>query len=168
VNLGEYRLTLNDARGAVTELRSALKLYDALGDSGWAALCKANLGSACSAAGQLAAARRYLTQSLAYFRACRRVRMQGIALINLSEVECLAGRYPDALKLASDVLRLARRAGDKRQEIYALEALGKARHGAGEREPGRELLRQALALAKAAEDREALQAVRASLANLPA
>jgi tetratricopeptide (TPR) repeat protein len=168
VNLGESLHAKGDTAGAIRSLRRSLALFNALGDEGWAALVKANLGPVLCVAGRLAEARRLLSESLLHFRAKRGMRLQGIVLINLSEVECLARRYPEAVRLASDVLRLARRTGDKRQEIYALEALGKARHGAGEREAGRALLEQALQLARAAEDREALQAVRRSQEALAA
>lgn len=165
LNLGEHFFVAGDHAGAIARLRRSHEIFSELGEANWAATAQANLGPVYSAAGRPGDARDCLLAALRQFRASRGLRMQGIVLINLSEVENLDGKHAAASRLAARALKLARRNGDKRQEIYALEALGKADLAGGAALRGRRRLDDALALAESAGDREALQAVRLSLSR---
>ena len=175
--IGGFLDVNHDRPGAIRALLRCIQLCKASADrpTRWQwqtnrsliALTQSDLGAAYINSGQLAKARECLSESFAYFRASRNLRLQCFLLINLSDVAFQEGDAEPAYRLAKRALARVRRTGDVRLEIYAQEAIGKALCLSGKREQGHEALTLSLKLAQNSGAHELLPQLNLTLSQWP-
>jgi hypothetical protein len=121
-----------DDAGAARDAAESLRLFRQAGDRIRVGTMLGQLGYIELAAGDLDAARGYLTEALDIARALNNRDGFLYGTFNLGLAEYLGGSLGAAGTLFAESLDLARRMGTKRQTAYALIGLALADHGGAE------------------------------------
>lgn len=152
-----------EAFGRYEECR---RMFETLGDTYWAALVDTNRGVVEFKLGQVTDARRSFEKALAYFGPRRLRRMILTCRINLCDALNALGERAGAARQGELALRMARRSGDRRNEMYALDALSRVAAAAGESGLAVDRLNAAIGIAESLDELVQLKEMRVSLAAL--
>lgn len=158
---------LGRARQARSILEEAIPLLERAGDLGTLHAVLTNLGEAHRLAGQLNNARRSNEQALEVVERVGNVSSIAFILMNLGEIHLSLGQWTEAretLERAEEVL--ASHPSASRTAPYVQDILGEILLHEGDWEAAERMLERALVMAEATKERQALEYIHISLAEL--